>query len=170
MRIIPVFLLSLCIALSPIMTVAHALTFQYGPHNTITIEALQKEIDFKLLVPTKIPKDWVLEIKDGPRTEGKQEYFNLKFLDKNDQNLMISLYQRKAKFKELNLYQSRSDNTEFVQLNNIEGHFEAWIGTRNGVNDIPGGYLRWIQEGTYVEMVSSRLPKEEMIKIAKSLK
>lgn len=171
MRIISFFFfLSQCIFLSSIATVIHAETIQYGPHNTITIEALQKEIDFKLLVPTKIPKDWVLEIKAGPRTNEKQEYFSLNFLDKNDQYLMMSLNQKKALFKELDSSQKRHDNTELVQINNCEGHFEAWVGTRNGVKDISGGYLRWIHKGTYVEMVSSRLSKEEMIKIAKSLK
>ncbi|MED2133304.1 MULTISPECIES: DUF4367 domain-containing protein [Brevibacillus] len=170
MRIFPGFFLSLCVVLSPITTVVHAVTFQYGPHNTITIETLQKEIDFKLLVPTKIPKDWILEIKEGPRTDGKQDYCNLNFLDKNDQYLMMSLNQKKAIFKELDSYQNRRDNTEIVQINNFEGHFEAWVGGRNGANDTPGGYLRWIQKGTYVEMESSRLSKEEMIKIAKSLK
>ncbi|WP_410714438.1 DUF4367 domain-containing protein [Brevibacillus sp. SIMBA_040] len=37
------------------------------------------------------------------------------------------------------------------------------------MNVIPCGYFHWIQKGTYVEMVSARLSKEEMIKIAKSL-
>ncbi|MGG3887437.1 DUF4367 domain-containing protein [Brevibacillus panacihumi] len=168
MRIITVFFLSLCIVLSPIITVIHAETFKYGPHNTITIEALQKEIDFNLLVPTKIPKEWVLEIKDGPRKNGKHEYCNLNFLDKNDQYLMMSLNQKKAIFKELDSYQNIGDNTEIVQIGSIEGHYEAWVGTRNG--NIPGGFLRWIQKGTYVEMVSSRLSKEEMVNIAKSIK
>ncbi|CAM3613024.1 DUF4367 domain-containing protein [Brevibacillus invocatus] len=84
--------------------------------------------------------------------------------------LMMSLNQKKALFKELDSSQKRHDNTELVQINNCEGHFEAWVGTRNGVKDISGGYLHWIHKGTYVEMVSSRLSKEEMIKIAKSLK
>ncbi|WP_169786341.1 hypothetical protein [Viridibacillus arvi] len=34
---------------------------------------------------------------------------------------------------------------------------------------ITGGLLRWTQDGTYVEMNSSRLPKEKMLEIARSM-
>ncbi|MEK5422894.1 hypothetical protein MKZ08_12750 [Viridibacillus sp. FSL R5-0477] len=43
---------------------------------------------------------------------------------------------------------------------------------RNGKekgDTITGSLLRWTQDGTYVEMNSSRLPKEKMLEIARSM-
>lgn len=34
----------------------------------------------------------------------------------------------------------------------------------------PGGYLRWVQDGTFIEIDSGALSKEMMVKLAKSMK
>ncbi|RPJ95251.1 hypothetical protein CW357_11610 [Rummeliibacillus sp. TYF005] len=50
-----------------------------------------------------------------------------------------------------------------------------FIGWYNGEGDengdtITGGLLNWVQDGTYVLMMSSRVSKEAMLEIARSMK
>ncbi|MEK8133158.1 DUF4367 domain-containing protein [Paenibacillus filicis] len=54
---------------------------------------------------------------------------------------------------------------EIIKFNELEARF-----TPREKNSTPGGFLRWIQEGTYIEIVSSEMSKKKMIKIAKSMK
>jgi hypothetical protein len=53
---------------------------------------------------------------------------------------------------------------EKVNINGIEARFVPWA------NHIPGGYLRWVQDGTYIEIDSGDLSKEMMVELAKSMK
>ena len=55
----------------------------------------------------------------------------------------------------------------------MAAYFQEWIesGKVNKKGDpITGGLLNWVQDGTYVEMNSSRLSKERMLEIASSMK
>ncbi|WDM28993.1 DUF4367 domain-containing protein [Paenibacillus mucilaginosus] len=49
-------------------------------------------------------------------------------------------------------------------MNRLDARFIPWSGHTSG------GFLRWIQDDTYVELDSGELSKNEMIKIAKSMK
>ncbi|AEI39696.1 DUF4367 domain-containing protein [Paenibacillus mucilaginosus] len=53
---------------------------------------------------------------------------------------------------------------EIIELNRLDARFIPWSGHTSG------GFLRWIQDDTYVELDSGELSKNEMIKIAKSMK
>jgi len=53
---------------------------------------------------------------------------------------------------------------EKVNINGIEARFIPWG------DQTPGGYLRWVQDGTYIEIDSGDLSKEKMIELAKSIK
>jgi hypothetical protein len=143
----------------------------YGPHNKITIEEVQKKADFKVLFPEQVPQEWLLEIKTYPVEETEKfNSFRLHFLDKNDKYLIAGISQKKA--VSTNLKENRqlpSDRGEVVHINNYEGRFEAWARSKND-KEIPGGILRWIQNGTYLTMESTTLHKDEMIKLAKSMK
>ncbi|SMQ81026.1 protein of unknown function [Bacillus sp. OV166] len=59
-----------------------------------------------------------------------------------------------------------------VDINGNKGYFQEWIDSgevdKKG-DTITGGLLNWVQDGTYVEMNSSRLPKEKMLEIAGSM-
>ncbi|WP_083778147.1 DUF4367 domain-containing protein [Paenibacillus sp. JDR-2] len=54
---------------------------------------------------------------------------------------------------------------EIIKFNELEARFTPW-----GKSSKPGGFIRWIQEGTYIEIVSSEISKKKMIKIAESMK
>lgn len=57
-----------------------------------------------------------------------------------------------------------NERGEKININGIEVRFEPWA------NHIPGGYLRWVQNDTYIEIDSGELTKEEMIALAKTMK
>lgn len=47
-----------------------------------------------------------------------------------------------------------------INIKGIEGRFEPWV------NHTPGGHLRWVQNGTFIEIDSGVLTKEEMVELA----
>ncbi|WP_353056307.1 DUF4367 domain-containing protein [Paenibacillus sp. MER 99-2] len=57
-----------------------------------------------------------------------------------------------------------SERGDKININGIKGHFEAWV------NHVPGGYLRWVHNDTFIQMDSGELTKEEMIALARSMK
>jgi hypothetical protein len=57
------------------------------------------------------------------------------------------------------------------KITNLESFMKFVENVNQGKEDnAPGGILRWEQEGTFVEMDSSTITKQEMIKIANSMK
>lgn len=58
-------------------------------HNSRTISEIQKEADFTVLTPKRIPDDWTLEIKTTPRLK-------LHYMDSQDTKLMVSFHLRKG--------------------------------------------------------------------------
>jgi hypothetical protein len=124
-------------------------------HNSVKIEDLVVKVDFSVLVPDKLPENSTLEIKTYP--EGA---IRLHYMDKGDKVLLVGIGQRK-----LSKTQSEFSiqDAETVNINGNQGYF-------NGFDNAPGGLLSWQQEGTFVEMDSSTITKQEMIKIANSMK
>ncbi|WP_110757786.1 hypothetical protein [Paenibacillus illinoisensis] len=51
-----------------------------------------------------------------------------------------------------------------MNINGFEGRYEPWV------NHVPGGYLRWVHNDTFIEIDSGELTREEMISLAKSMK
>ncbi|MCM3672268.1 DUF4367 domain-containing protein, partial [Mesobacillus maritimus] len=66
-----------------------------------------------------------------------------------------------------------SPNAEEIEINGNKGFFKAW-GNSGEIDKkgelVTGGLLSWTQNGTYIQMNSSRIPKEMMLDIAKSMK
>lgn len=140
-------------------------------HNSITITKVKEKVDFSVLSPDKIPDDWTLEIKTYPMDEEKHlTHFRLHYMDKDDTLLKVGIEQRKeSSVKEEFL----NPNGEEVVINGYNGIFEPW-GNSGEIDKkgelVTGGLLRWTQNGTFVQMNSSRIPKEMMIEIARSMK
>ncbi|WP_051591140.1 DUF4367 domain-containing protein [Bacillus sp. UNC438CL73TsuS30] len=72
-------------------------------------------------------------------------------------------------------YQLSNDDFSYrlqVDINGNKGYFQEWDDSgevdKNG-DIITGGLLNWVQNGTSVEMNSSRLSKEQMLEIARSM-
>ncbi len=150
--------------------IIHAKEIKYN-HNSITIDQIKSKVDFKVLSPQKLPDDWTLEIKTYPMNEDEHfTHFSLHYMDKDDIVLKVGIEQRKEpviKKKVVIPY------AEKIDINGSEGIFEAW-GNSGEIDNkgelVTGGLLTWKQNGTYVQMYSSRIPKETMINIARSMK
>lgn len=131
-------------------------------HNSKTISEIKKEVDFALLTPTNIFNDWTLDTKTSP-------WISLHYMDSKDTKLMVAIHQRRG----FPLSKDDFPYAQQVDINGNKGYFSAWgnSGTldKNG-ELIIGGLLCWTQAGTYVEMQSTRLPKEKMLEIARSMK
>ncbi|TQR16119.1 DUF4367 domain-containing protein [Psychrobacillus vulpis] len=130
-------------------------------HNSKTISEIQKEVDFTVLTPKRIPDDWTLDTKTAP-------WIMLHYMDSKDTKLMVAIYLRKG----FRLFDDDFPHRQKVDINGNKGYFQEWEESgevdENGDN-ITGGLLNWVQDGTSVEMNSSRLSKEQMLEIARSM-
>ncbi|WP_175987164.1 DUF4367 domain-containing protein [Bacillus sp. Marseille-Q1617] len=123
-------------------------------HNSIKIEDLVKKADFSIFIPERIPQEYTLEIKMYP------ESIRLHYMNKEDTDLSIGIEQRKAP----NAYpDSTFQDAESVLINGNNGFFKTF-------SNAPGGILSWKQDGTFLEMYSHVISKQEMIEIARSMK
>lgn len=143
----------------PELTVAKEIKYN---HDSKTISEIKKEVDFTVLTPVNIPNDWTLEIKTSP-------WIMLHYMDSKDTELMVAIHLRRV----FPLSKKDFPYAQQVDINGHKGYFQGWEDSgkvdKNG-NKITGGLLHWTQGGTYVEMNSSRLSKERMLEIARSMK
>lgn len=130
-------------------------------HYCKTISEIKKEVDFTVLTPKRIPDDWTLEIKTSP-------WLMLHYMDSKDTKLMVGIHLRRG----YRLSDDDFPNGQQVDINENKGYFQEWVDhgevDKNG-DIITGGLLNWVQDGTTVEMNSSRLSKEQMLEIARSM-
>ena len=150
--------------------VVQAKEIQYN-HNSITVSEVKEKVVFSVVSPNKIPADWTLEIKTYPSKEKENfSHFRLHYMDRNDTKMMVGIEQSPRHL----LYDDvrGSSNVEQVDINGIEGYFSEWgnIGEFDDQGQISGGLLSWKQDGTYIVMDSTRITKEMMVEIAKSMK
>ncbi|MFE4243883.1 DUF4367 domain-containing protein [Peribacillus butanolivorans] len=168
MKLLFIRLLVVFILIQNIPLIVQAKEIKYN-HESITISEIKKKVDFKVVVPHNIPNDWTLEIKTYPWDEkDKITNFRLHYMDSDDKYLLIGIEQSKeSSNNEMHI------NEEQVDINGHKGFFVEW--GNSGELDkkgelVTGGLLRWIQEGTYVEMVSSRVSRTKMLEVARSMK
>ncbi|MDM5222398.1 DUF4367 domain-containing protein [Peribacillus sp. NJ11] len=161
-------LLVVFILIQNIPLIVQAKEIKYN-HESITLSEIKRKVDFKVVVPQNIPNDWTLEIKTYPWDEkDKITNFRLHYMDSDDKYLLIGIEQSKeSSNKEMNI------NADQVDINGHKGFFVEW--GNSGELDkkgeiVTGGLLRWIQEGTYVEMESSRVSRNKMLEVARSMK
>ena len=130
-------------------------------HNSKTIFEIQKEVDFTVLTPKRIPSDWTLDTKTTP-------WLMLHYMDNKDTKLMVSIHLSKGSRVPYDGF----PHSQQVDINGNIGYFQEW-GNSGEVDEngdtITGGLLNWSQDGTYVEMNSSRLSKEAILEIARSM-
>lgn len=131
-------------------------------HDSKTIDEIQKEVDFTVLTPTRIPDDWTLDTKTSP-------WLSLHYMDRNDTKLMVSIDLRKG----TRVPYDGSPHSKQVDINGNIGYFSEW-GDSGKVDQngeiLTGGILRWAQDGTSVQMLSYSLSKNQMLEIARSMK
>ncbi|WP_246277127.1 DUF4367 domain-containing protein [Neobacillus endophyticus] len=141
--------------------IIHAKEIKYN-HNSKTISEIRKKANFTILSPNKIPDDWTLEIKTSP-------WIMLHYMDSKDTELIVAIHLSKG----FPLSDEDFPHSQKVDINGNTGYFQEWIDSgevdKKG-DPIRGGLLNWVQDGTNVEMSSSRLSKERMLEIARSMK
>ncbi|TDK61800.1 DUF4367 domain-containing protein [Bacillus salipaludis] len=154
-----VFILLLMFSSNPMIIMAKEIKYN---HNSETISEIKEKVDFTILTPRKIPNDWILDTKTSP-------WIMLLYMNSKDTKLMIAIHLRKG----FPLSNEDFPHSQQVDINGNKGYFHKWIDSgevdKNG-DTITGGLLNWVQDGTYVEMNSSRFSKEEMLEIARSMK
>ncbi|WP_456278793.1 DUF4367 domain-containing protein [Bacillus sp. AK128] len=166
LRLVLTYIVIIVITCVP-LGVVQAKEIKYN-HNSITITEIKGKVDFKVISPKQIPDSWTLEIKTYPWVEKDNiNSFRLHYMDKNDENLMIGIEERKATPKEI---EDKTPNK--ITINGNSGNFIEWGNSGEKLNGkiIVGGKLCWVQDGTYIEMDSSDISMDKMIKIANSMK
>lgn len=153
--------------------------------SNVEIEKLKRILDFKLLIPSSSILSYTLEIKEPFPLNHSQTVSKVRvhYFDKSGQKYLFGIEEHKAIGYKINRVVtnidvgngSRTTRTiiedfkfnergEKININGVEARFEPWA------NHIPGGYLRWVQNDTFIEIDSGELTKEEMIALAKSMK
>ncbi|MFE4133694.1 DUF4367 domain-containing protein [Peribacillus sp. YIM B13482] len=166
-------LLVVFILIQNIPVIVQAKEIKYN-HESITLSEIKRKVDFKVVVPQSIPNDWTLEIKTYPWDEkDKITNFRLHYMDSDDKYLLIGIEQSKESSNSSKISKEMDINAEQVNITGHKGFFVEW--GNSGELDkkgelITGGLLRWIQEGTYVEMESSRVSRNKMLEVARSMK
>ncbi|HHT7113344.1 DUF4367 domain-containing protein [Bacillus paranthracis] len=164
----PMRLLVTFVFISTIPTTVQAQEIKYN-HNSITLAEINSKVRFKVYAPQQIPNNWTLEIKTYPWGEKEDiTYFRLHYMDSKDEHLLVGIEQR----KETSNQEEVHPHAKQVDINGYKGYFEEW--GNNGELDkkgelVTGGLLRWTQNGTYIQMHSSRVPKDKMLEIARSM-
>ncbi|MDQ0090437.1 hypothetical protein J2T12_003860 [Paenibacillus anaericanus] len=169
-KMVFILLLTTISLLNPIIAFAH-----------IELDQLRSSTDFKLFTPHYSLTSWKLEIKEPYPldTDRLITKVRLHYFDKSGSKYMFGIEQHKAigyKSKRSDTIidvRSKTSTTrdiedhfkfdtsgEIVKLNGIEARFD--YGTQ-------GGCLRWVQDGTYIEMDSFRLSRKQMVILAKSM-
>ncbi|MGC6587012.1 hypothetical protein ACPV3A_18850 [Paenibacillus sp. Dod16] len=150
----------------------------------VELNKLQNAADFKLLAPSLTDQKYKLEIKkpypfvpDKPVSEVR-----LHFFDESGQTYLFAIeehnevgYKIERDVTSIDILNQTSTTRTIVEdfkfsergtkvnINGSEGRFEPWA------NHIAGGLLRWVQDGTFIEIDSKVFTKEEMIYLAKSM-
>lgn len=153
--------------------------------SNVDFDKLKTIADFKLYTPFCSDQSYKLEIKEpypfAPSLSVPK--VRLHFFDESGQTYLFGIEEHKAGGYKVNRVVTNVDvrnglsttrtivedfklneRGEKININGIEGRFEPWA------NHIPGGYLRWVQNDTFIEMDSKELIKEEMIALAKSMR
>ncbi|SHS66780.1 Outer membrane lipoprotein-sorting protein [Mycobacteroides abscessus subsp. abscessus] len=139
----------------------YPITNEVAANEITQLEEIKGKTDFKLIIPTDIPKDWVLEIKEPTEITENVQLVRLNYLDKTDTYLKVSITESKSNGK-------LDDFGEKLNIEGTQALFQKLTPTER-YKDVTGGTLMWIQDDTLVSIFSSRLPKSELIKISESM-
>ncbi|MBS4206500.1 DUF4367 domain-containing protein [Bacillus sp. FJAT-50079] len=156
--LVRLFIILFLLNYSPLIIMAKEIKYN---HDSKTISEIKKDVDFNVLTPKMIPDDWTLDTKISP-------WIMLHYMDSKDTKLMVSIHLGRG----FPLSDEDFPFSEKVDINGNDGYFQNWdeIGEVDKHGDIiTGGLLRWVQDGTHVEMNSSCLSKERMLDIARSM-
>ncbi|MEY8743286.1 DUF4367 domain-containing protein [Paenibacillus tundrae] len=153
-------------------------------YSNVELDKLKAVADFKIFTPSFSIQNYKLEIKEPyPCNPGQSvTKVRLHFFDESGKSYLFGIEEHKAVDYKINRDITTidvrnhtsttrtvvedfkfSERGEKININGVEGRFEAWV------NHVPGGYLRWIYNDTFIQIDSGELTKEEMIALARSM-
>ncbi|MGD6960437.1 DUF4367 domain-containing protein [Rossellomorea aquimaris] len=152
-------------------SIAFAKEIKYN-HNSITIAEVKEVVNFKVLVPKKVPEELALEIKTRDNKDGNLSSIRLHYMDENDENLMLGIEEKKVSKRVISQLEEEFSEGEKIKVNVVSAYYQEWANRGKELNGkiITGGLLTWIEDETYVQMDSSSLSKDEMVEIARTFR
>ena len=92
------------------------------------------------------------------------ERVQIHFLNREGTQLKVAIIEKAATDNNI----QPGVHGERVKINNINGVFHPLTPTKR-IKDVQGGQLMWVQDGTMIELFSSRISKQELITLAQSM-
>lgn len=133
-------------------SIAFAKEIKYN-NNSIIIAEVREEVNFKVLVPENIPKEWTLEIKTRKNKEENLSAIRLHYMDGNGKNLMLGIEEKKVSKRAIIQLEEDFLEGDKMKVNDVFAYYQEWTNRGKKLNGkiISGGLLTWIQDETYVQ-------------------
>ncbi|MEW4425961.1 DUF4367 domain-containing protein [Paenibacillus pabuli] len=153
--------------------------------SNVELDKLKLVADIKIFTPSSPVQVYKMEIKEPYpfNPDHSVSEVRLHFFDETGKNYLFGIEEHKAVKYKINRVITTidvrnqtsttrtvvedfkfSERGEKININGFEGRYEPWV------YHVPGGYLRWVHDDTFIEIDSGELTKEEMIALAKSMK
>ncbi|MCU5685439.1 DUF4367 domain-containing protein [Bacillus wiedmannii] len=129
-----------------------------------SLNELKAQTSFNCFIPKEIAKDWNIELKYPEQVHKNMEKVQIHFLNRAGAQLKVAIIESAATGNDI----QPGEHGERVKINNINGVFHPLTPTKRS-KDVKGGQLMWVQDGTMIELFSSRISKQELITIAQSM-
>lgn len=92
------------------------------------------------------------------------EKVQMHFLNREGTQLKVAIIESAATGNDI----QPGEHGERVKINNMNGVYYPLTPTKR-IKDVQGGQLIWRQNGTMIELFSSRISKQELITMAQSM-
>lgn len=129
-----------------------------------SLNELKGKTSFNCFIPKEISKYWNIELKYPEQVHKNMKKVQIHFLNRTGTQLKVAIIESAAIDKGI----QPGEHGERVKINNINGVFHPLTPTKR-IKDVQGGQLMWVQDGTMIELFSSRISKQELITIAQSM-
>ncbi|WP_046945551.1 DUF4367 domain-containing protein [Bacillus cereus] len=126
-----------------------------------SLDELKGKTSFNYFIPKEIAKDWNIELKYPEQVHKKMDKVQIHFLNRAGTQLKVAIIESAATGNDI-------QPGERVKINKINGVFHPLTSTKR-MKDVQGGQLIWVQDGTMITLFSSRISKQELMKIAYSM-
>ena len=130
---------------------------------SLTVAEAAARLDYRLFVPERVPGAWTLELKTYPPSGERIYGVRLHFMDERDEHLIVGIAQTKTFLPKLD-----GSHGRIVFVRGRLARFSPWANSVRYPEGqaVPGGILRWIEDGTLIEMDSAVLTKKQMVQLA----
>ncbi|AOM14547.1 DUF4367 domain-containing protein [Bacillus thuringiensis] len=129
-----------------------------------SLNKLKGKTSFNCFIPKEIAKNWNIELKYPEQVHKNIEKVQIHFLNRTGTQLKFAVIESAATGNNI----QPGEHGERVKINNMNGVFHPLTPTKR-IKDVQGGQLMWVQDGTMIELFSSRISKQELITIAQSM-